>query len=221
MRNKEKHFYWLCVCVCVCVRACVRACVRVYGCVRACLCTSQVCSLNYSTDPWFPRWEGRRSLTGAPDYLANVYQICWRMKGGGVLLSPLDLPMNWIRLEIKWISSRIYLAVSLCSQYHKTWKTLVPHRWAAHHCVGGSNPDAYERSLASYAVNMLILCTPLFVEKASVAPDVTFGITAHKQERVQVRVLDLKAMRKDTQNPKQEQSVAPQNVPWSNTNLKK
>ena len=48
---------------------------------------------------------------------------------------------------------------------------LVTHRWAAHHCVGGSNPDACERSLASHAVYMLIQCTPLLVEKAGVAPE--------------------------------------------------
>ena len=64
---------------------------------------------------------------------------------------------------------------------------LVTHHWAAHHCVGGSNPDACERSLASHAIYMLIQCTPLLVEKAGVAPVVTFRITAHKQERVQVR----------------------------------
>ena len=64
---------------------------------------------------------------------------------------------------------------------------LVTHRWAAHHCVGGSNPNACERSLASHAVYMLIQCTPLLVEKAGVAPVVTFRITARKQERVQAR----------------------------------
>ena len=43
-----------------------------------------------------------------------------------------------------------------------------------------------------------------------------------KQERVQVRsTLDLKPMRKDTQSPKQEQSVAPRNGPWSNKNFNK
>ena len=46
---------------------------------------------------------------------------------------------------------------------------------------------------------MLIQCTPLLEEKA--------GVTAHKQERVQAR--------KVTQSSKQEQSVAPQNGPWS------
>ena len=50
---------------------------------------------------------------------------------------------------------------------------LVTHRWAAHHCVGGSNPNACERSrLASHAIYMLIQCTPLLVEKAGVAPEV-------------------------------------------------
>ena len=33
----------------------------------------------------------------------------------------------------------------------------------------------------------IIQCTPLLGEKAVVAPGVTFGIAAHKQERVQVR----------------------------------
>ena len=32
-----------------------------------------------------------------------------------------------------------------------------------------------------------IQCTPLLKEKGGVAPDVTFRITAHKQERVQER----------------------------------
>ena len=50
---------------------------------------------------------------------------------------------------------------------------LVTHRWAAHHCVGGSNPDACEKSrLASHAIYTLIQCTPLLVEKAGVAPEV-------------------------------------------------
>ena len=64
---------------------------------------------------------------------------------------------------------------------------LVTHCWAAHHCVGGSNPDACERSLASHAVYTLIQCTPLLVEMTGVAPVVTIRITACKQERVQVR----------------------------------
>ena len=38
-----------------------------------------------------------------------------------------------------------------------------------------------------HAVYTLIQCTPLLVEKAGVTPDVTFRITACKQERVQAR----------------------------------
>ena len=38
-----------------------------------------------------------------------------------------------------------------------------------------------------HAVYTLIQCTPLLVEKAGVAPDMTFRITACKQERVQAR----------------------------------
>ena len=64
---------------------------------------------------------------------------------------------------------------------------LVTHHWAAHHCVDGSNPNSCERSLASHVVYTLIQCTPLLVEKAGVAPVVTFRITACKQEKVQVR----------------------------------
>ena len=56
----------------------------------------------------------------------------------------------------------------------------VTHCCAAHHCVGGSNPNACERSLASHAVYMLIQCTPLLVEKAGVTP-------ARKQESMQAR----------------------------------
>ena len=37
------------------------------------------------------------------------------------------------------------------------------------------------------AVYTLIQCTPLLVEKAGVAPDVTLRFTAHKQVRVQAR----------------------------------
>ena len=36
-----------------------------------------------------------------------------------------------------------------------------------------------------------------------------------------ISTLDLKPMRKDTQSPKQEQSVAPQNGPWSRKKIKK
>ena len=38
-----------------------------------------------------------------------------------------------------------------------------------------------------HAIYMLIQCTLLLVEKAGVTPDVTFRITACKQERVQAR----------------------------------
>ena len=38
-----------------------------------------------------------------------------------------------------------------------------------------------------HAVYMLIQCTSLLVEKAGVTPDVTFRMTACKQERVQAR----------------------------------
>ena len=41
--------------------------------------------------------------------------------------------------------------------------------------------------LGCHAVYTLIQCTPLLVEKAGVAPDMTFGITVCKQERVQAR----------------------------------
>ena len=41
--------------------------------------------------------------------------------------------------------------------------------------------------LSCHAIYMLIQCTPLLVEKAGVAPDMTLGITTCKQERVQVR----------------------------------
>ena len=36
-----------------------------------------------------------------------------------------------------------------------------------------------------------------------------------------ISTLDLKPMRKDTRSPKQEQSVAPQNGPWSRQKFKK
>ena len=36
-----------------------------------------------------------------------------------------------------------------------------------------------------------------------------------------ISTLALKPMRKDTRSPKQEQSVAPQNGPWSKKNFKK
>ena len=36
-----------------------------------------------------------------------------------------------------------------------------------------------------------------------------------------ISTLDLKPMRKDTQSPKQEQSVVPQNGPWSRQKIKK
>ena len=51
--------------------------------------------------------------------------------------------------------------------------------------------------LAQLPCCTLIQCTPLFLEKAGVAPDVTFGITICKQERVQARD---PPVRKDTQS---------------------
>ena len=60
----------------------------------------------------------------------------------------------------------------------------VMHRRAAHHCIGGSNPDACKRSLASHAIYTLIQCTPLLVEKSCVAPEVNLRITqARKHAR--------------------------------------
>ena len=49
---------------------------------------------------------------------------------------------------------------------------LVMHHLTAHHCIGGSNPNACERSQASHAVYTLIQCTPLLVEKAGVTLEV-------------------------------------------------
>ena len=59
--------------------------------------------------------------------------------------------------------------------------------------------------------------TPLLVEKAGVAPDMTFRITACKQERVQARypLWIWNPWGRTHEVPKQEQSVAPQNGPWS------
>ena len=96
---------------------------------------------------------------------------------------------------------------------------LVTHHWAAYHCVGGSNPNACERSLASHAIYTLIQCTPLLVEKA--------GVYAHKLWPSGSQHTSKKECRRDihsgfetheeghTVSPKQEQSVAPQNGPWS------
>ena len=39
--------------------------------------------------------------------------------------------------------------------------------------------------------------------------------TQARKSAGEISTLDLKPMRKDTQSPKQEQSVAPQNGPWS------
>ena len=79
-----------------------------------------------------------------------------------------------------------------------------------------------ERSPVSHAVYTLIQCTPLLVEKAGVAPDVTFGITTCKQERVQVRdplwIWNPWGRTHEVQN-RSNQSVAPQNWPWSNKKM--
>ena len=61
--------------------------------------------------------------------------------------------------------------------------------------LGTTNACGYVRQLqirgskwlGCHAIYILIQCTPLLEEKAGVAPDVTLGITACKQERVQVR----------------------------------
>ena len=75
-----------------------------------------------------------------------------------------------------------------------------------------------ERSPASHAVYMLIQCTPLLVEKGDDNPDMTFRITKHKQEIVQVRdpLWIWNPWGRTHKVQKQEQSVAPQNGPWSN-----
>ena len=79
--------------------------------------------------------------------------------------------MNWfitkILLKIKWKFSKGWRNSSVSNA-----SDLVTHHWAAHHCVGGSNPNACETSLASHAIYMLIQCTPLLVEKAGVTPEV-------------------------------------------------
>ena len=45
--------------------------------------------------------------------------------------------------------------------------------------------------------------------------------TQARKSAGEISTLDLKPMRKDTQSPKQEQSVAPQNGPWSRQKFKK
>ena len=65
------------------------------------------------------------------------------------------------------------------------------------HCAGGLPIESGNLPLLQtwhvgnvtgrHAVYTLIQCTPLLVEKAGVAPDMTFRITACKQERVQAR----------------------------------
>ena len=62
-----------------------------------------------------------------------------------------------------------------CSAYNckcKTGSVYNASDLVTHHCIGGSNPNACERSLASHAVYTLIQCTPILVEKAGVAPEV-------------------------------------------------
>ena len=91
--------------------------------------------------------------------------------------------------------------------------------------VSRSNPDNLPllqmwhvgNMTGHHAVYMLIQCTPLLAKKVGVAPDVTFQDHSMQVRKSagKISTLDLKPMRKDTQSPKQEQSVAPQNGPWS------
>ena len=67
--------------------------------------------------------------------------------------------------------------------------------------------------MGRHAVYTLIQCTPLLVEKAGVAHR-----TQARKSAGERSTPDLKPVRKDTRSPKQEQSVAPQTVPWSNKN---
>ena len=64
------------------------------------------------------------------------------------------------------------LGVILITSGVRSVPPILDTTWAAHHCVGGSNPDACERNRASHAVYMLTQCTPLLVEKAGVTPEV-------------------------------------------------
>ena len=58
--------------------------------------------------------------------------------------------------------------------------------------------------------------------KRQVPCDLQDHSTQARKSAGEISTLDLKPMRKDTRSPKQEQSVAPQNGPWSKEkNLKK
>ena len=63
-------------------------------------------------------------------------------------------------------------------------------------------------------VYTLVQCTPLLVEKAGVAPDVTLRVHYMQTSKCagERTTLALKPMGRVTQSPKQGQSVAPQNV---------
>ena len=60
-------------------------------------------------------------------------------------------------------------------------------------------------------------CTPLLVEKAGVSPDMTSeSLHTSKKECMREIHSGFETHEEDTRSPKQEQSVAPQNGPWSN-----
>ena len=56
--------------------------------------------------------------------------------------------------------------------------------FVSHYCLPSSWHD--RRVEGEPAVHMLIQCTPLLVEKAGVAPDMTIRFIVHKQTKVQM-----------------------------------
>ena len=99
----------------------------------------------------------------------------------------------------KYITQIRHFWYSYSMKLKRSMKPVVVAEWRAHLLtvreVSRSNPGNLPllqtwhvgNVTGCHAIYVLIQCTPLLVEKAGVPPDVTFRITACKQERVQAR----------------------------------
>ena len=107
--------------------------------------------------------------------------------------------IEWGVFETLWFSTleRVWSQTIVSLRHGRAWVRAPAQAIGSSLCsdLGATNACGYvwwlqvrgSKWLGCHAVYTLIQCKPLLVEKAGVAPDVTLGITASKQERVQAR----------------------------------
>ena len=115
-----------------------------------------------------------------------ISQLMWFWWIGFIQICCFPVLVSKIIIQIytgpTWMTNHVVLSFFLLNLKHIKYfhsKPVIP--------VIPSVSHSQSKWLGCHSVNMLIQCTPLLVGKAGVAPDMTFRITAHKQERVQAR----------------------------------